>query len=437
MDAGLNGHREEMNSGSASGHITAEELRAVCREEGADDSGFVEVGRQALAAERNDMLRVFPEVKTVISIVKRANREGIRSASLAVADQEFSKTYSSVSDIACGIIGRLNRSGVRGVAVPAGFPMDMTRWPGKVWELSHKLVAIEAGMGHMGQHRVVIHPGFGNHIALGTIIVDTEVDRYDRPQTESPCIECGLCIAVCPVGALSRESGLDFMSCAMHNYHELFGGFQEWIEEIVSSGNIRSYRSKFRDSETGSKWQSLTYGHAYRCSYCMAVCPAGGETAKTYLSDKKSYMARYVKPLKSKKEPVYVIAGTKAEKVAKKNQCKEVRYVRNTIRPASVQSFLDGAGLLFNPEKAEGVNVTLHFEFTGKENRSATIAISEGRLNVMEGHSGKADLRIRSDSETWGRIVNEEISPVMPLITGKLRLKGNPSHLKKFKSCIL
>ena len=68
------------------------------------------------------------------------------------------------------------------------------------------------------------------------------------------------------------------MSCAMHNYHELFGGFQDWIETIVSSGSVKAYRSIFCDSETGSKWQSLTYGHAYRCSYCMAVCPAGSET---------------------------------------------------------------------------------------------------------------------------------------------------------------
>jgi epoxyqueuosine reductase QueG len=382
-------------------------------------------------------IRIFPDAETVISSLKRANRDSIRSASLAVADQEFSKTYNSVSDVACRIIRRLNKLGIKGVAVPAGFPMDMTRWPGKVWELSHKLVAVEAGIGHMGLHRVVIHPRFGNHIALDTILIDAKIDHYDHPLAESPCIKCGLCIAVCPVGAIDKETGLDFMSCAMHNYHELFGGFQEWIEEIVSSRNVRSYRSKFCDSETGSKWQSLTYGHAYRCSYCMAVCPAGDETAKTYLFDKKSYMEKYVKPLKIKEEPIYVIAGTRAEKVAKKNQSKDVRYVRNTIRPTSVVSFLDGSRLFFNPERAKGLNVTLHFTFSGKENKSATIAVSECNLKVQEGHTGDANLHIRSDSETWVKILNEEISPLSALITGKLRLKGNPSHLKKFKSCML
>ena len=236
-------------------------------------------GRRSLR-RGTDILRIFPGTRTVLSLVKRANRESARSPSLPVADWEFSKVHSGLSDSACRIIRRLNEAGVRGVAIPPGFPMDMTRWPGKVWEVSHKVVAEEAGVGQMGLNRIVIHPKFGNHIMLDTVLIDARLDRYDRPLTESPCIQCGLCISVCPVGAISKDAGVDFMSCAMHNYHELFGGFQEWIEGIVSSGDVRSYRSRFRDHETMSKWQSLTYGHYYRCSYCMAVCPAGEETAE-------------------------------------------------------------------------------------------------------------------------------------------------------------
>jgi epoxyqueuosine reductase QueG len=417
--------------------LSAEELRNICIEEGADDTGFVEIQRRALSSEQADILRIFPGTKTIVSIVKKANRESIRSPSMAVADLEYSKVYSGIADIAGRIIQRLDTMKVRGVVIPPGFPMDMTRWPGKVWEVSHKPMAVEAGLGHMGRHRVLIHPVFGSHIALDTLLIDAGLDRYDEPLKESPCLKCGLCTAVCPVGAISREGVLDFMSCAMHNYHELFGGFQEWIEEIVSSRDVKSYRHKFRDSETGSKWQSLTYGHAYRCSYCMAICPAGGETSKKYLSAKQDYIEKYFKPLKNKREPVYVIAGTRAEKTALKNQAKEIRYVKNTIRPASIASFLDGTGLLFNPEKAEGLRLTLHFNFTGRENKSATIAVSDNTVSVREGHDGDADLRINTDSETWVRILNEEISPFSALITGRMRLKGNPLYLKKFKSCIL
>jgi epoxyqueuosine reductase QueG len=37
--------------------------------------------------------------------------------------------------------------------------------------VAHKPVAVAAGLEHMGVHRNVIHPRFGNFILLGTILV--------------------------------------------------------------------------------------------------------------------------------------------------------------------------------------------------------------------------------------------------------------------------
>ena len=54
-----------------------------------------------------------------------------------------------------------------------GFPMEMDRFPEKIWTVSHKPVAVAAGLGHMGIHRNVIHPRFGNFILLGTVLSPT------------------------------------------------------------------------------------------------------------------------------------------------------------------------------------------------------------------------------------------------------------------------
>jgi len=437
MDSNINLDTNKSDEGEDFRRYSAEDLREICMEEGADDVGFVEIGREALSSAREDILRVYPNTATIVLIVKTVNRESFQSPSASVADYETTNILKDIADTTGRIIHRLNSLGIRGVTVPPAFPMDLDRWPGKVWEVSHKKVAVEAGIGHMGIHRLVIHPRFGNHILLDSILIDARLDHYNHPLPENPCIECRLCVLVCPTGAIRKDGEFDFMSCTIHTYHELFGGFQEWIEEMVSSNDIRKYRSTFWDSETLTKWQSLTYGNFYRCWYCMAVCPAGEESVKVYQSDKKKYYQEIVKPLVTKKEPVYVIAETSAERAAKSYEKKYIRYVRNTIRPNSISAFIEGVPLLFNPEKAEGLNLTLHFEFTGNEPEQVTIVIDDGNINIQGGHQGKPDLRINSDSEIWIKMLNDEISPLKAMVTGKLKLKGNPVNLQKFKNCIL
>ena len=67
--------------------IDADQLRRICLDVGADDVGFVELDRRELADQKEDILRVFPRAKTLISIVLRMNREPIRSPARSVANR--------------------------------------------------------------------------------------------------------------------------------------------------------------------------------------------------------------------------------------------------------------------------------------------------------------------------------------------------------------
>ncbi|HEO65692.1 MAG TPA: epoxyqueuosine reductase, partial [Spirochaetes bacterium] len=208
--------------------FSAESLKKLCLEEGADDVGFVNIDREAISFERNDLLTAYPKTQTIISIIKTMNRENIQSPIRYVANNEFHHMSHHIEEISRRIILKLNQRGIRGVRTSMGFPMDADRWPGKIWYVSHKVMAVQAGIGLMGIHRNVIHPKFGNFILLDSILIDTPVDRYDQPLQENPCFECRLCISACPVGAV-REEGLDFTACATHNYREFMGGFQDWV----------------------------------------------------------------------------------------------------------------------------------------------------------------------------------------------------------------
>jgi len=75
-------------------------------------------------------------------------------------------------------------------------------------------------------------------------------------------------------------------------------------------------------------WQSLMFKLQWKCGYCMAVCPAGTDVSDQFLQDRKLYMNEVFKPLKQRKEPVYVLQGSPAENSAAKQKAKEIRIVK-------------------------------------------------------------------------------------------------------------
>ncbi len=417
--------------------VSAKMIAEICREEGADDVGFVEVDRPALAVDREGIRQVFPRTKTLISIIGLMNRESIRSPARNVANDEFHHTIHDLTETGRNIIKRLNQLGIRGTLPTVGFPMDMNRiGEVKIWDVSHKLVAEEAGLGRRGLHRNVIHPKLGNYILLETLLIDVEIDHYDRPVDYDPCLKCNLCVSACPVGAIQTNGAFDFSACMTHNYREFFGGFQDWVETIADSTNSSKYRSQVKDNESASMWQSLSFGANYKAAYCMAVCPAGEDVYFEFGSEKKKYIQEVLRPLKEKIEPIYVQKGTPAEQAALKEKNKEVRYVHNRLRPSSILGFVRGLPILFNPLAAKGLGFSIAFRFTGKEQREITVEIKDSQLKVREGRAEIADLEIKVDSETWIGILNQQASPVWAVLTGKLKLWGNPLHLHHFQKCV-
>jgi NAD-dependent dihydropyrimidine dehydrogenase PreA subunit len=417
--------------------IEAEWLRRLCLEAGADDVGFVEIDRPELADQRDDILSFFPRTKTLISFVCRTNREPIRSTARSIANLEFHHTGDHVNETARRIVAALEQRGIRAVNPAMGFPMEMDRFPGKTWFVSHKPVAVAAGLGQMGIHRNVIHPRFGNFILLGTALMDAEVTERSQPIDYNPCLECKLCVAACPVGAIGADGSFDFSACYTHNYREFMGGFTDWVGQIADSHNAQDYRRRVSDSESSSMWQSLSFGANYKAAYCMAVCPAGEDVIGPFLTDRKSFLQDVVKPLQEKEETVYVVPGSDAEEhVARRFPNKKAKRVGNGLnRGRSIRGFLNGLPLVFQRGQAKGLEATYHFTFTGAEDVRATIIIRNQTLQVSEDHRGKADLQVTADSRTWLGFLAKERNLAWALLRRKIRLNGSPRLLLAFGKC--
>ncbi len=417
--------------------LEADELRQLCLEAGADDVGFVEIDRPELGEDRPDVLALFPAARSLISFVCRMNREPIRSPARSVANVEFHRTGDHTNDVAHRIVAALERRGVRAVNPAMGFPMEMDRFPGKVWVVSHKPVAVAAGLGQIGIHRNVIHPKFGNFILLGTILLDRAVSRYDRPLDYNPCLECKLCVTACPTGAIGADGRFDFSACYTHNYREFMGGFTDWVEQVVSSRSAREYRAKVSDTESASMWQSLSYGANYKAAYCLAACPAGDDVIAPFLLDRKAFIATVVQPLTEKSETVYVVPGSDAEVYVPTHfPRKRTKAVGNGLRPRTITDFLRGLPLVFQRGQAKGLEATFHFTFTGDEPCEATVMIAKQRIEVQPGHIGIRDLHVRADSHTWLGFIRKERSLLWALLRGTIRMTGSLRLLKAFGRCV-
>lgn len=417
--------------------LDAEWLRQLVLDTGADDVGFVKIESPELDDQRDDILQALPRTKTLVSIIVRMNREPLRTPARSVANLEFHHAGDEVNEIGRKLVRALEDRGVRALNPAMGFPMEMDKFPDqKLWVVSHKPVAVAAGLGMMGIHRLVIHPKFGNFISLGTILVDADVSEYDQPIDYNPCLECKLCVAACPVGAISPSGDFNFSACYTHNYREFMGGFTDWTEQVADSKNALDYRKRVSDSESASMWQSLSYGANYKAAYCMSVCPAGEDVIGPYLADKKSHLKEIVKPLQQKQETIYVMKNSDAQDhVAKRFPNKTTKQVGNSLRPRSVDGFLHGVSLVFQPNKSAGVDCTYHFTFTGAENRMATIVIRNKKITVGQGHIGNPDLRVTVDTKTWLGFLAKEKSLVWALLRRKIRMKGSPKLLIAFGKC--
>jgi len=63
------------------------------------------------------------------------------------------------------------------------------------------------------------------------------------------------------------------------------------------------------------------------------------------------------------------------------------------------------------------------------------VVIGDQTLEVVEGHIGRADLRVRADSRTWLAMLAGDVNVVGAILRRRIRLRGSPRLLRAFARC--
>lgn len=416
--------------------LNATWLKELCKKAGADDVGLVSIDRPEIADQKMDILSILPETKTLISIVSRMNRDAVRTATRSIANHEFHETYQSVNESARHIVKELEARGIPAVNAVAAFPMEVQDFPGKSWPVSHKPIAEAAGMGKIGFHRNVIHPKFGNFILLDTILIGAAVTDDTKPLDYSPCVECKLCVAACPVEAIGPDGSFNFSACYSHNYREFLGGFLDWTEQVADAKDKHDYREKVSDGEVVSMWQSLSFKPSYKAAYCISVCPAGEDVISPYLDDRVEFAERYVKPLQETAETIYVLPNSDAETlVPSRFPAKTMKQVRWNVGAKDIFSYLFNITLTFQRRKAGNLNANYHLRLTGDMPLEATVTIAKRRIEIEFGLNGEPDLTIETSADAWMSAFESGFNLESAIKDGQMKLDGPHDLFHRLAAC--
>jgi len=175
---------------------------AKCR--GATLVGIATAERLSKAPKGRRPKNFLPDVKNVISIGLKINRASILQLPKTV--REYKTSYDTanlkLNSLAWDIASLLEKEGYEAVPFPASVPYDVKKLFG---DISHKHVAVAAGLGKFGLNNLVLTPKYGPYVRFVSVMTNAPLEA-DEPLSNDACIgeKCSKCITACPVGALTN-----------------------------------------------------------------------------------------------------------------------------------------------------------------------------------------------------------------------------------------
>ncbi|QPC81229.1 SCP2 sterol-binding domain-containing protein [Phototrophicus methaneseepsis] len=75
----------------------------------------------------------------------------------------------------------------------------------------------------------------------------------------------------------------------------------------------------------------------------------------------------------------------------------------------------------FQPEKAEGTNVTIQFDLSGDNGGLYWVTIADGTAEYGEG-SKEADMTVKASADDFYALVNGDLNPMQAVMFGKVKV---------------
>ncbi len=197
--------------------LTAKKIKDAAFRAGCGDVGIANIERFANAPRAMHPLNIFPDCKSVITIVQPIPRGAYRGITEGTHWANYTYYgYNRLNTLfrpavtfatACFI----EDHGFEAVPIYPGVP-ERHRMrspvrdgrPSPEINLNVRIAALACGLGEIGWSKVFIHPQFGPRVRLGTILTDAELEPDPILEPGTLCNRCMRCAKECPGGAIPR-----------------------------------------------------------------------------------------------------------------------------------------------------------------------------------------------------------------------------------------
>lgn len=183
-----------------------------------------------------DVRMSFPWARSILVMGHEYASKGPRQAASGAVVARFAAAnhYEPLHDAARRVADALRSEGFR-----AEILIDDNR-------LLDRAAAIRAGIGWMGKSTMVLAPGQGPWMLIGSVVTDAVLERTD-PMVRD-CGTCVACLPACPTGAITAD-GLDARLC-LSTWLQTPGSLPQWIRPHLGR-------------------------RIYGCDDCLTSCPPG------------------------------------------------------------------------------------------------------------------------------------------------------------------
>jgi putative sterol carrier protein len=93
--------------------------------------------------------------------------------------------------------------------------------------------------------------------------------------------------------------------------------------------------------------------------------------------------------------------------------------------PLTVEQLMEKMPGAFIPEKAQGLDAAIQFEFTGAEAGEWFAVIKDGKVDVSRGTHPSPKMTLTADSGDYVKIFTGELDGMQAFMQGKIKLAGD------------